>query len=398
MKELLTKTTFVAFTLLLCSVMKITAQQIPIKYKDNLYVEAIIAGNAKGRFIYDTGAGITIIDSTFLQKNGVRLGEVFPVTMNGLGENKIEAIYCADTLSINFGEYTAYSSATILTDLKTLIPLDSIDGVLGVGILNDTIYRVDYQNSIIEILNQKELDKLQGYNKIVYNDTESGFIQFPITIKIGKQDKDTIRGYAHYDSGSSAGITLSVDSLTLAKISNEIQQPVIYDMSVLGVGGGGRLIHLQAFEMVMNNDVKSCVNSVSIMPDSDIPNGLIGNDIMAQFDVVIDARNHVLYLRANSQYGNIEPTSLSTYSILNNNGEYRVFGVSLTHPTPMKIGDKIIAIDSTPIEAIYKDGLEMRYRVTPNLKHIVTIERNGKQIDIETTNLSETTKWQLLEN
>ena len=115
------------------------------------YQVAIIINGKKGRFIIDTGASGTVVDSKSAKKFNLNY-EVGITKAGGLGTTKLAAIKSKNN-TISFGKIKIHSFELRVIDLshvnKSLMAkrASAIDGVIGADILNNKKAIIDYGNS-----------------------------------------------------------------------------------------------------------------------------------------------------------------------------------------------------------------------------------------------------------
>ncbi len=115
--------------------------------------------------------------------------------------------------------------------------------------------------------------------------------------------------------------------------------------------------------------------------------GLLGNEILERFDLIIDLVNNILYLKPNDKFANEFDFSKLGFSYVDRSktqGAWVVSGFivgSNAEKSGLKIDDRIIEINGKPVKEIdfYSHGKYLFEKETLLLK----IERNSNHFDIK---------------
>lgn len=126
----------------------------------HLLVRVSINGGAPGAFIFDTGAGITVIDTSLWEGSGIE--QIADIPTSGVGGVVMSAFGRARTLSV--GPITMESPLVIRQDLGFLRqPLgEPIAGIIGFPLLARCVARIDMHAGTISLYNPSTFSLDEG--------------------------------------------------------------------------------------------------------------------------------------------------------------------------------------------------------------------------------------------
>lgn len=368
---------------------------IPFDYNRYLYVQGTIFDSIHGTFIFDTGAGITILDTTFLAHSGLLAGKTQPVNLMGVGSRPIKSSYSGDSIKISLGNYSKHITATVLVKLTDLMNgFEGIDGVLGIALFNDTTFAIDYTKQTLSLVSSKELDSLTGYQRIPFTRDPSGLIEVDVTAVVDPAKQ--IQGVVTLDTGNPKTVDFTPNKKQLKKLRQNINKSTSYDVAMMGVGGGGiyTLFETQEFrigQLSMPARYAGVVESSSVIKSKTI-GGMLGNSMLSKFHVIVDMKGGTIYLKPNNNSSMaLHPNYTGVY-IASFPNKLFVNGTS-HHPTALQLDDVITAINGVTIDKMASDEVEEIF-CTPDLQYTLTILRSGAIQQVTITNLNSTTLWQ----
>lgn len=287
------------------------------------------------RFIYDTGAEHTILTDIGLV-NLIKLEIIKEIDVYGADfAKKIKAfiskpvkieLYKSNTESkveranaLNSEDKTIYFSkkevpAGYVTKHAPIIILNedifnlgksevAFQGILGASFFSNTIVKIDYK---------KEILTLYPYN---YKFSKKGYKEIPVKfrghkpiiqtmIKINSQDT-SIKANILMDTGSSVPI------LFLENLDPKFKLPEKAIIGQLGIGLGGDLLgyiglvaklEIGEFKFIGQISKFQSLDSISVSTINKTRDGIIGNEILKKFTILIDNYRKKLYFKPNKYY------------------------------------------------------------------------------------------------
>ncbi len=370
--------------------MKISfAQEITLPYQEVGGVP-IVNVNINGEnhdFVFDTGADMTLIDST-LSKN---LKVIDSSSMEGIyGKKKWLRTVQLNHLRLDKTDFRR-SKAFVMNfkSIRKHLCGIHLDGILGINIMEGYIIEIDSRHRLIKFYNPKKFDKekLNGFSRFSY-------WHYPrIKLKINSK-----KHIGYFDTGSSQGLNLAGKDKLLEYAKNH---PHITAYSSGGVGLYGKDRYIAKSHKVDTlhikfggwfNHIFLPSSPVSVNPDAGMDN--MGFQYIKQFHVFLDQHKHKLYLKPypqNEQEKYVD--SLFKYGFdLDFDFDRHQFYVNarVELNTQLKIGDIVIKINGHKLPqekcgladfkkehlrqemkmTILRDGTEkvIDYKVPENLK------------------------------
>ncbi len=126
-----------------------TALEVKRAPTGHVLVRCSVNGSEPGWFIFDTGAGISLISTPHVEPLGLRAaGQIEAV---GIGGGEAAGLVAADSLAV--GPLTLRDNPMLVTDLSFLKPHlgEEIQGVLGYGVLARCVAEIDLAEPAVRL-------------------------------------------------------------------------------------------------------------------------------------------------------------------------------------------------------------------------------------------------------
>jgi hypothetical protein len=295
-------------------------------------------------FILDTGCGGISLDSLTCIKLGI-IPVLSDRTIRGLGGvRQMKFVYdqslffpslSVDSLNFHVSDY----------DLISSVYGERIDGIIGYTFLKRFIVGVDYDISQIYIYSK-------GYMKY----PKGGFLLKPILFDLPVEaaqlrDEKNIDTKFYFDTGAGLCLLLSSGLINDSSLLNPKKR--MYKIRAEGFGGktGMQLTTLQEFKLgpYRFRNVPACIfddeNNITSYP---LLGGLIGNDILRRFNIILNYDRKDIYLLPNSHFRDPFDYSYSGMDMFLIDGEIRVGEVMKDSPAEkagFKADDIIMAVN-----------------------------------------------------
>jgi hypothetical protein len=297
-------------------------------------------------FIFDTGSGGISLDSATTIR--LKIPSVLSdKTIRGIaGIRKVSFIYnqslhlpnlSVDSLNFHISDY----------DILTSVYGEKIDGIIGYSFLSRYIIKLNYDSSIMEV-----------YTTGTTKYPKGGFLLRPIFAGLpvqGARVKDAVEIFSrfYFDTGAGLCLLLSSDFVSDSALFNEKKKKPVYTE---GEGLGGKIVmqlttvkdfrlgpyHFRNVPAYVFDDVYNVTSYPSL-------GGLIGNDLLRRFNVVLNYERREIYLTPNSHYGDQFDYSYTGLGIYWIDGAIRVADVMKDSPAEkagFKEDDIVLSVGS----------------------------------------------------
>lgn len=328
-------------------------------------------------FILDTGSGGISLDSATAEEFGLK-GVPSNRTIRGIaGERKVAFLnnrtlhlpgLSVDSLNFHINNY----------DILTSVYGERIDGIIGYSVLSRYILKVDYDSSKIEFWTKGSMKYPRG-----------GYLLKPAITTLpvqGARVKDELQidGRFLIDMGAGLNLLLTTD---FTKDSNLLRKNrKLYVKEAEGLGGKVDMF-LTTIKEIKLGPYKFRNVPVNVFDDvynvTSYPHlgGLIGNDLLRRFNVIINYDAKDFHLKPNSHYNDAFDYAYSGIELYYVDGRILIGDVAKDSPAEkagLLEGDIVVAVNKNFSQNMtqYKTALQ---NPGDNLKIIV--QRNGQLME-----------------
>ena len=329
-------------------------------------------------FVLDTGSSGISLDSTTAE-----ILELKPTpterTIRGIaGIRKVSFLYnqqlhfpglVIDNLDFHINDYS----------ILTAVYGERIDGIIGYSVLSRYIMKLDYDSL-----------KLDFYSKGTIRYPRGGFLLKPSVNMLVAQtakvrDAETINSRFLYDMGAGVCMLLTKDFVNDSNFISKKRKRWIKE----GEGLGGKI----DMELTVIKEVKlgpyrfrnvpvyifDDVNNVTSYP---YLGGLIGNDILRRFNIILNYEKSDIYLIPNTHYYDLFDYSYAGIELYLIQGIIVIGDVAEGSPAEkagIEEGDQVVAINKNFAQNLNQYKLALQ---TPNEKIKIIIRRGGQLKEI----------------
>lgn len=337
----------------------ICQEYIPIEYYSHIYLKGKLNDAAVSNFVFDTGAHVLYVDSCYYAESGLTFEKLGNAQLPGAGTGVQSAKVILDELSYTFSENTYKPKYGVLFHLRPILG-DFADGIIGKDYFENQCIEINYKEKYIrKYAASSELD-LTDFAKI-QGKAIGEKIAFPITLKV--TDDIIFTDYFLLDVGSGGTINLNSPIAQKYNLNDEIKQKVNFYTTQGGVGGSSESYTFILPELTIggytfkNIEADYSLNKTGALSSTKHA-GLLGNEILERFTVIVDLKNSILYLKPNKDFDKTHNSMTFGFSFSNRfkmgywqvNGFYRGFPAE---SSGMKIGDRIVEVNGIPVKDIY---------------------------------------------
>lgn len=297
-------------------------------------------------FILDTGSGGISLDSLTCLRLNIQ-SQPSDRTIRGIaGIRTVRFVYnqklhlpnlTIDSLNFHVNDYEILTSAYG----------EQIDGIMGYSFLSRYIVKIDYDSS-----------KIYVYSKGSMKYPRGGFLLRPILSTIPIQtarlgDDRSVNSRFYFDTGAGLCLLLSTDFVEDSAFISKKRKPV----NTQGEGLGGKMeMKLTTIKEFKLGPYRFKKVPTYIFEDSynvtayPYLGGLIGNDILRRFNVILNYERRDIYLVPNSHFRDPFDYSYTGLGIYKIDGEVRVIDIMKDSPAEKAgflPGDIILAMNNT---------------------------------------------------
>jgi hypothetical protein len=330
-------------------------------------------------FILDTGSSGISLDSTT-----VEYLKLIPTPT----ERTIRGIAGIRKVSFLFNQQLKFPGLTIdsldfhINDYAILTAVygERIDGIIGYSVFNRYIVKLDYDSL-----------KISFWTKGTLRYPRGGYLLKPtVNMLVAQQlrvrDVEAVSSRFLYDMGAGVCMLLTRDFISDSDFIDKKRKRFIKE----GEGLGGKIdMELTVIKEVKLGPYKFKNVPVYIFDDeNNVTNypymgGLIGNDILRRFNVILNYARGDIYITPNSHFLELFDYSYSGVELYLINGEIIIGDVAKGSPgeaAGIKEGDQVIAVNKNFSQNLnqYKIALQ-----TPHEKVQLVLRRNGELKQIE---------------
>jgi len=365
---------------------------IPFEYVNNfIIVDIFLHRKLPLKFILDTGAQHTIITKKEIAAVlGLEYVKEFKIVGADMERELIANLITNVGLKIGNLEEENLQMLVLDEDYFLFEELTGlkIQGILGGNFLKKYVVELDYKKKKLIIHHPSFFKPNKKYNEIPLDiNNEKPFVKSNLVF----QNLDTLNeSILLIDSG--AGVTLMLESGE----NEEITIPENAVPGNIGTGLGGDLIGyfgmLPEFSFGKYK-LKNIPTNFQVIENDSIKqnlfqrNGLIGNQILDRFKVIIDYRRDKLYLHPNKRLNKpfkFDKSGIAVIASGLNLGKYLIQSVMRYSPAGeagLKPGDQILSLNYIPSNLLSIIGITNKLKRREGKKIRMVIKRDGvKQV------------------
>ena len=353
--------------ILLCSALsvftasaEIPEKAIPFILDSHVYIQGVVMDTIPVSLIYDTGADRLYMDKDYMDLSsfGKLPFKKGKARMGGAGNDGVQTIpIIIDTIPLRMGQVTYQENITPIINLREILGRHT-DGMIGNNAVFDKPLAVNYTDGYLLPLDTLDSSMLEGYTKLPahFNDNR---IDIECELKI--DSLQSVKGTYRLDLGCGSSIILTNEARKGIDLTGKRQAKCYY--SNMGVGGDGTDVNFRADSFRFLDELYDVVVSASYNTEGSLSDrahlGIIGNDILCHYDLIIDAPGNALYARRNgntdnsyqrsskTQMGYVDRTDITDGWIVSS-----MYDEGIAQQAGFEIGDIILSINGHPVKEI----------------------------------------------
>ncbi len=281
---------------------ELPAGAVEMKYQRHLYCDVMLRDSIPARMIFDTGCTNLLLDSTFYAEQFAQNGNLRRAMLSGAGGGMELANIDVSKWAYRIGEEVMMEDMATVLNLRKIVGGEA-DGMFGMMFMKGKRVEINYANSYMRFLAAEE--KIgEDYTHIPFSwDGQRMVLPLAITMSDGY----VFEGRFLVDTGMPG--TLLLNSTTANRLESAKYladaKSITYDVG--GVGGSSQEYQFKIPQIAVGGHaIKDVMISWSSNNKgaltSDNYDGLVGNELLARFDVIFDFVGSAVYLRPNNNF------------------------------------------------------------------------------------------------
>ena len=296
-------------------------------------------------FIFDTGSGGISIDSGTAARLKIPTKESDRTIRGIAGIRKVKFAYDhtlhlpgldVDSLNFHINDY----------DILSSVYGEKIDGIIGYSFINRYIIKINYDSLNVSVHTKGRIKYPRG-----------GYLMKPILVNIPVanamvKDVDEVNGRFYFDTGAGMCLLLSSDFVEDSLILRSKSK--WYYSQAEGLGGKtpmkqGVIKQMKFGPYKFRNIPAYIFNDEYNITSYPYLGGLIGNDLLRRFNLIINYSTRDIHLTPNSHFRDAFDYSYTGLGMYYVDGEIRILDVMKGSPAEkagLKVDDVIIAVQN----------------------------------------------------
>lgn len=339
---------------------EIPERAIPFIFDSHIYIQGVMADSFTVSLIYDTGADRLYLDKDYMAQStfGKRPLKKGVATMGGAGNGGAKQCpIIIDKIPLKMGDVVYSEQITPIINLREILGRH-LDGMIGNNALLKKPLMVNYCDGYLLPLDDLTPSMLEGYTKL-----PARFINNRIDVEceLKIDSAQSVKGAFRLDLGSGGTVALTNAARKTINLTGKPQASDYF--SNMGVGGDGTNINFRAESFKFLDQLHNVVVSASSNTEGALSDrkylGLIGNEILCHYDLIIDAAHNALYARRNNNADNAYQRSSKTHMGYIDRTDITdgwivncIYDGGIAQQAGFEIGDIILSINGRPVKDI----------------------------------------------
>ena len=359
--------------------------RVPFEMNGNsLFLQARINGSEPRWFVLDTGAGVTVLNSTSVRSLGLKVGA--SGTVEGAGGSAESAAVKDLTLDVGGAILKDVDAASLALTQFENNGGRALDGILGVDLFKRYVVEIDYE------ARQLTVYEPSGYKYVGRGES------LPLTIKhnhphvraqLTLPGRPPLEGEFVIDAGSSMPIILLPAYIEQKGLRASL--PATFTTYARGVGGEfplpvGRAESVRVGGFTLPRPVTGFPTGGTFGGEGKVGN--IGTAVLRRFKVVFDYSRKLVHLEPTKSFNDPFEFDMSGLGLASEGPSFSVFRVARVLPgTPaaeagLRPGDEIVSFAGRPVAGTrLADVRELLRR--PDQTISLRVRRGAEELDFE---------------
>ncbi len=350
-------------------------------YGDHTFIKIKVNNSRDLNFIFDSADALTVVNEKVAKEIGLPMDHKATKTSAGGSSSG----YSVKHQKVEIENLEVKNIEVYATDLNHLeISIGrSIDGIIGYDILDNYAVAIDYDKMEFRL-----------YDPSTFNYTGTGLAfdvklttYIPhITGKVVLLNGETLTGEFWVDSGAKAALDFNTPYVNSHNLISKL--PKTYSYLVSGLGDTESLHHRGkvkefSFGTFQFSDVPVGLSQANggLQNNSKVA-GIIGNEILMQFNIIFDYAHKKIYFEQNGRYGKPIQDDASGFDLQYSKDMtrlliHRVHESSPASKAGIKVDDELLSVDGKPVSSMSLP--EIRKKLSENGKEVQLTIKSGAE-------------------
>lgn len=361
--------------------------KIPFRYFSGgvMVIQATLNdGKDSLNFILDTGSGGISLDSTTCAQNKIQSIKTDTI-ITGLGNARKVSFAYGQQLHLSGLDLPKLNFHINDYDILTSVYGEKIDGIIGYSFFNRYIVKIDGDSNHLEVYSLGNFK--YPHRGMLLHPAFSTLAMQNLTVKDGRE----VNFNFFLDTGAGLCFLMSDSFAKDSAILHKKRKPILTQ----GEGMSGRIKmsltvvkKLKVGKYVFRNVPSFIFEDKYNVTSYPFVGGLLGNDILRRFNVILNYRNHEVHLQPNSHFAEPFDYAYTGMSMYMQNGNIMIDDIIANSPAEkagIKEDDILVAVGSSFSNNImqYKSILQ-----NANAKIPLIVRRNDQLIKLHIKPLS----------
>ncbi len=327
---------------------------------NRIFVNVMINGEGPFHMILDTGASLTVSPEVArmlgLQAESTSEG-------NGVGEKTVQ-VQSTHIRELRFGpvHLANLESGIISTDdTPYVFGKVRVDGFLGLEVVEKYVVRHDYLKKELTFYRFEDFSYSGGGQSIPFERVGN--------IPVISATFDGIDGRFGVDTGARSALILYGPFVAKNQIAEKYQAKV-QGVSGWGIGGPVRSYMVRSQSLQIGQfELRGLIARLSLnksgVTATSSKAGLIGPDVLKQFNFICDYQRHRLIFEKNSNFGLRDSWDRAGVWLAQKGDAFEVFDVVAGGPADearLKVGDQVLAVDGKSAASLSLNEIRDRWK------------------------------------
>lgn len=287
------------YFVLMCSAQE-PEKAIPFIFDNHLYLQATVMDSIDVSLIYDTGADHLYLDEDYMQQSTMgRLPLAKGVAqMGGAGNGgKKQIPIIIEAVTVRAGSTSYVSTITPLINLRDILGRYT-DGMIGNNMMLRTPLLINYTDCYLLPVKSLTPAMTEGYTKLPAKFANS---RIYVDCELAVDSAQVLKGQFLVDLG--CGSTVILTNETQQGLNLDAKNKAYSFTRDNGFGDDGRDVEFRVNSFKLLDTLCNVVISASLNTQGALSSrpylGIIGNEILCHYDLIIDVPGQAVYARKN---------------------------------------------------------------------------------------------------